>query len=231
MRFKYYMRLFGQMNVKRSFVLFAIILSLFVSFAVYVFKTISPLIKVVCESTAKMVALKVTEETVNELISDIEYESLMDIKYNEQGNIIAINANVINMNKLSSKIAYKVQEKLTKLDKQTVEIPIGKVWGLDLFAGYGPSINIKLIPIGNTETEYKTEFMSQGINQTKHTIYLEIKSTVSIIAPFMSESVTTNSRMTVAETVIVGDIPEIYYNINGSDENSKNIMLNGVNNN
>lgn len=226
MRFKYYVRLFGQMNVKRSFALFAIILLLIVFTIMYVLKSISPVIKVVCESTAKTIALKVTEETVNELISNVEYDSLMNVKYNEQGKIIAINANVINMNKLSSEIAYKIEEKLNNLDKQTVEIPLGKIWGLDIFSGYGPSINIKIIPLGNTETEYKTEFISQGINQTKHTIYLEIKSTVSIIAPFMSDSVTTNSRMTVAETVVVGEIPQIYYNITGGEEINKNISLN-----
>lgn len=226
MRLKYYMRLFGQMNVKRSFVLFGIIISLLISLVTYVLKSISPVIKVVCESTAKTIALKVTEETVNDLISNVEYDSLMNVKYNEQGKIIAINANVINMNKLSSKIAYEIEEKLNNLDKQTVEVPLGKIWGLDIFSGYGPTIKIKIIPVGNTETEYKTEFVSEGINQTKHTIYLDINSTVSIIAPFMTDSVTATSRVTVAETVVVGDIPEIYYNITGSEESGKNITLN-----
>lgn len=226
MRLKYYMRLFGQMNVKRSFVLLIIVISLLISLVTYVLKSISPVIKVVCESTAKTIALKVTEETVNDLISNVEYDSLMNVKYNEQGKIIAINANVINMNKLSSKIAYEIEEKLNNLDKQTVEVPLGKIWGLDIFSGYGPTIKIKIIPVGNTETEYKTEFVSEGINQTKHTIYLDINSTVSIIAPFMTDSVTATSRVTVAETVVVGDIPEIYYNITGSEESGKNITLN-----
>ncbi len=229
MRLKYYMRLFGQMNVKRSFVLLVVVISLLILAIAYILKSISPVIKVVCESSAKTIALKVTEETVNELITNVEYDSLMNVKYNEQGKIIAINANVINMNKLSSEISYKIQEKLSNLDKQTAEIPLGKIWGLDVFSGYGPTVKIKIIPVGNTETEYKTEFISEGINQTKHTIYLDIKSTVNIIAPFMTDSVTATSRVTVAETVVIGDIPEIYYNITGSEDGSKNLTLNGVN--
>lgn len=131
------------------------------------------------------------------------------------GKIIAINANIIELNKLSSEIAYKIQDKLNNLDKVSVKVPIGRIMGLNIFSGYGPDIDIKLVPMGNIATKFDTQFSSQGINQTKHTIYMNIQSTITVIAPFIGGSVNCNSTVTVAETIIVGDIPDTYYNIEG----------------
>ena len=131
------------------------------------------------------------------------------------GKIIAIHANIIELNKLSSEISYKIQEKLNNLDKVSVQIPIGRMIGLNIFSGYGPDINIKLVPMGNIETKFNTEFSSEGINQTKHTIYMNIQSIITVVAPFIGSSVSCSSTVTIAETIIVGDIPDTYYNIEG----------------
>lgn len=87
--------------------------------------------------------------------------------------------------------------------------------GINVFSGYGPDISIKLVPLGNIETKFDTNFSSEGINQTKHTIYMNIQSAITVVAPFIGSSVNCNSSVTVAETIIVGDIPATYYNIEG----------------
>ena len=215
MRPKYYIKLFGQMNCRKSFVLFGIAILLVVISSIYVFKSLTPAIKIACESREKAIGVQITEETVKEFIENVEYESLMHITYNNQGKIIAINANIIELNKLSSEISYKIQEKLNNLDKVSVEIPVGTMVGLHILSGYGPDVKIKLVPMGNIETKFDTEFASEGINQTKHTIYMNIQSTITVVAPFIGSSVECNSTVTVAETIIVGDIPDTYYNIEG----------------
>ena len=225
MRPKYYMRLFGQMNVKKAFVLFVIVVILIIISSVYLVKSVMPTIEVACESRARAIGVQVTEETVKEFIESVEYESLMHITYNDQGKIIAINANIIELNKLSSEIAYKIQEKLNSLDKVTVNIPLGGVLGFNIFAGYGPDINIRLVPMGNIETKFETSFISQGINQTKHTIYMNIQSIITVVAPFIGNRVKCNSRVTVAETIIVGDIPDAYYNIENLQEATESGVL------
>ncbi len=215
MRPKYYIRLFGQMNARKPFVLFLIAIILIIISSIYFFNNLTPMITVACESRAKALGVQITEETVNEFIKNVEYESLMHITYNEQGKIIAINANIIELNKLSSEISYKIQEKLNNLDKVSVKIPIGRMMGLNVFSGYGPDVDIKLMPMGNIETRFDTEFASEGINQTKHTIYMNIQSIITVVAPFIGGSVKCNSTVTIAETIIIGDIPETYYNIEG----------------
>ncbi|MBQ8043180.1 MAG: sporulation protein YunB [Clostridia bacterium] len=218
MRPKYYIRLFGQMNARKPFVLFVIAIILILISSIYLLNSITPAIKIACQSRAKAIGVQITEETVNEFIKNVEYETLMHMTYNEQGKIIAINANIIELNKLSSEISYKIQEKLNNLDKVPVEIPITSMLGINVFSGYGPDISIKLVPMGNIETNFDTSFASQGINQTKHTIYMNITSNITVVAPFIGSSVECNSTVTIAETIIVGDIPDTYYNIEGLDE-------------
>lgn len=215
MRAKYYIRLFGQTYIRRSFAFLLITISSVFLIMFLAVKGVSPAIKVACSSSAKSVALRVTNETVKEMLNDIEYDSLVEVSYNNDGKIVGINANIIEMNKLSSGIAYKVQERLSNLEDVEIKIPIAKLIGLNIFSGYGPKIKLKLVPYGNTLAEFKTEFVSEGINQTRHTIYIDIASTVNIIVPFNIGAVSSETRVTVAETVIVGDIPNTYYNIEG----------------
>lgn len=215
MRVKYYLKLFGQTYIRRSFAFFLIILILAVIMGIVMLKRITPSIKVACESRAKSVALGITNETVKEILKEAEHESLVNLTYNTEGKIVGINADIVEMNRLSSEIASAIQDKLTNLDDITIKIPVAKLLGLNIFSGYGPKIKIKLVPYGNTLAEFNTEFVSEGINQTRHTIYIDIASTVNVIIPFNVGAVTSVTRVTVAETVIVGDIPQTYYNIEG----------------
>lgn len=203
------------MNGKKSFVLFIVAILLIIISSIYLLNSITPAIEIACQSRAKSIGIQITEETVNEFIQNVEYETLMHITYNEQGKIIAISANIIELNKLSSQISYRIQEKLNNLNKVSVQIPITSMIGLNVFSGYGPDISIKLLPMGNIETTFDTKFTSEGINQTKHTVYMNILSNITVVAPFIGSSVQCNSTVTIAETIIVGDIPSTYYNIEG----------------
>ena len=78
-------------------------------------------------------------------------------------------------------------------------------------------MKIQISPIGNVETDLKTEFTSQGINQTLHQIYLDITCNVSILTPFNSTTEEIKNQILIAESIIVGEIPSSYYNFNGTD--------------
>lgn len=221
MRYKYYKRMIGQMRYKKLIAFFVIICSVAIMFAIYLMRDIIPTIKTICESKAQAIALTVTTQTIEEHMNDFKYEKLMDIKYNENGKVSTISANTTELNKLSSKIVNEVQEKISKIEDTTVQIPMGKLFGWSIFSGYGPRITIKLVPTGNVTAVFKTEFGAQGINQTKHTVYIEINTFVTIVAPFTSDVIESKNILTVAETIIIGDIPETYYNIEGLEEISE----------
>lgn len=79
----------------------------------------------------------------------------------------------------------------------------------------GPRLTVKIIPVGTVNTDYKTEFLSSGINQTRHRIYIEIKSKMSVVAPFTNETVEVITNVNVAETVLIGNVPDTFYNLEG----------------
>ena len=92
----------------------------------------------------------------------------------------------------------------------------------------GPQLVVKIIPVGVVTTDYKTEFLSTGINQTRHRIYIEIKSEMTVVAPFTNETVEVVTNVNVAETVLIGNVPETFYNLegvgNGTLENATDLI-------
>lgn len=210
MRFKYYKRIIGQMRHKKLIALIVFCGAICTYLIIYIKQEIIPTIETICESRAQAIALTVTTQTIENHMKDVEYDDLMQIKYNETGKVSTISANVNQMNKLTAQIVNEVQNKLSEVEETTVKIPIGKLLGWSIFSGYGPKLNIKLVPTGNVTANFKTEFGAQGINQTKHTVLIEINTAITIVAPFTIEDVNSRSVLTVAETVIIGEIPETY---------------------
>ena len=82
-------------------------------------------------------------------------------------------------------------------------------------AGRGHWIKIVITPIGNVETDLKSEFIAQGINQTLHRVYLQVKCNVSILTPFQNMEKEIINQVLLIENVIVGNIPNTYYNLEG----------------
>ena len=91
----------------------------------------------------------------------------------------------------------------------------GSFTGFKLLAGRGPGVKIGISPIGDVETDLKSEFTSQGINQTLHRIYLNVKCRVNILTPFQDLEKEIINQVLLAENVIVGRIPNTYYNLEG----------------
>ena len=92
---------------------------------------------------------------------------------------------------------------------------LGSFTGINLLAGRGPGVKIRISSVGNVETDVRSEFTSQGINQTLHRIYLQVKCEVIILTPFENLKKDITNQVLLAENVIVGKIPVTYYNLQG----------------
>lgn len=97
----------------------------------------------------------------------------------------------------------------------------GSFTGFKLLAGRGPGVKIKISTIGDVETDLRSEFTSQGINQTLHRVYLQVKCNVNILTPFDNISREITNQVLLMENVIVGNIPNTYYNLEGIDGTSE----------
>lgn len=106
------------------------------------------------------------------------------------------------------------KDQITEEEKTSQQL-CGSFTGFKLLAGKGPGVKIQISPIGDVETDLKSEFTSQGINQTLHRIYLNVKCRVNILTPFQDLEKEITNQVLLAENVIVGRIPNTYYNLEG----------------
>lgn len=208
-------------NNKKKKIMFLVITITFIAFstAYLIIKAIEPIIDKNCSYLAKSIATKVANEQATIVMSKYKYEDLCDVTKDKSGNIAMISAKVIPINEIISDITIKIQEELNKKENSNFNIRLGTFTGLKIFSGRGPNINIKISTIGNLDTELKSEFISSGINQTIHKVYLQIECNVAILTPFEITEEKITNQVLLAEAVIVGTTPTTYYNFNGADDN------------
>lgn len=205
-------------NKKRVRIIFIIFLVLTLIY-LFIDKVVNPLIIDSSYSKVKSLSQDAVNTAVFEVIKDSKiYDSLINIIRNESGDIVMISTNAIQINSLAREIVENAQKKLRVLGEKGVNIPIGTFTGMPIFVGQGPSINIKLLPIGAINCTFSSSFVSAGINQTSHKIYIEISSSVNMILPTATRSVSTKTQLLIAENIIIGKIPETYLQSDSIDE-------------
>lgn len=134
-----------------------------------------------------------------------------------------ITANVLQINQVTSDIALDIQESLENESNNRLYIASGNLTGIKILAGLGPKIPVKISTVGNITTDIKSEFISQGVNQTLHRIYMNIVTCVNILTPFGIITRDITNQVLIAENIILGNIPATYYNLDGF-ENSSDLL-------
>lgn len=209
---------FNSKNAKRIKIVFIVVIAVFV--AILIIKAIEPVINKQSIVVAKSIATKISNEQATAVMANYKYQDLCSIEKDENGNIKMIKSNIIPVNEIISDIAVKIQDELNKVQDGEVFIRLGTLTGSKLLSGRGPKVNFKIVTIGNVETDLKSEFSSAGINQTLHRIYLQVKCKVIVLTPFSSIEEEITNQVLLAEAVIVGNIPNTYYNIDGINKDN-----------
>ena len=101
------------------------------------------------------------------------------------------------------------------MDINEIGLPLGSVFLPELFSGTGPKLPVKVMSISRSDAEFRNEFKEAGINQTLQQIMMDVIITMTILTPVGTETVTTVSEVVVAETVVVGNVPDSYVNVDG----------------
>ena len=179
-----------------------------------------PVFDTLCENRAKSIATIVSNEQASNIMKEHTYDEFFTIEKDINGNITMIKSNIIPINEVISDVAVKIQEEINKRGRENIEIALGSFTGVKLLANRGPGIKIKISSIGNTETDLKSEFIAQGINQTLHRVYLEVNCEISILTPFNDISKNIKNQVLLIENIIVGNVPNTYYNLEGLNNTS-----------
>ena len=188
----------------------ALILIITITTGYSVLKSIDPIFEGLCISKAQGIATDITNRKSSEVLGRYNYqETVKLIKSDDVKNSI-LKTDIVMLNKIVSDIAIEIQNELTQIKNQNIEIPIGALTGNKYLAGSGPKMKIKIISAGDIATQIKTEFESAGINQTIYRIYLEIECNVSILTSYKTIDKKINNQVLLVETVVVGDVPQTY---------------------
>jgi sporulation protein YunB len=148
---------------------------------------------------------------------DISYGNIITLTQNAAGEVQAVQTNMAEIARLQTRLTARVVEQIEVQEHRSVRIPLGTLMGEQLLSGRGPPVTIRLVPVGSLQTRISNEFVSVGINQTLHRIMLETEMQVQTIFPGYIVTTDTLTRFIVAETVIVGRVPEGYTVITGDD--------------
>lgn len=131
----------------------------------------------------------------------------------EAGSIKMISANIFTINEITSSIAVNIQKCLDNYEDTYIKLSLGSFTGSRFFSSIGPNIKVGLSSIGNVNTDVRSEFVSQGINQTIHRVYLQIDCKVSILTPYENIETNVSNQVLLMENVIMGEIPENYFSV------------------
>lgn len=191
----------------------------FVFFVVVIFASFVALglsVRPVAQAMAVMNATHFAETLIHDAIgeklkkSDLTYEEIAHVSTDDTGKINTVRLDVIAVNSLRSDFSESINTALAETDTSELSIPLGSLSGLDLLSGRGPKIPVRLVPVGYAGVDIKSDFVTAGINQTKHTVFIDVTATVKVIAPFSSAETTVSTTVPLAETVIVGNTPDTF---------------------
>lgn len=186
---------------------------------------VNPIFETLCKDKAKSVATMITNEETTKIIEKYNYDTFFTIQKDEKGSIQIINANVLRINQVTSDIAVAIQKALDNNEKNKIYIHSGAITGIRFLSGTGPRIPLKIASVGNIDTDLRSEFISQGVNQTLHRVYLNVKTNVSILSSFKTIESSIENQVLIAEHVIIGEIPSNYYNFNGMENGKEALRL------
>lgn len=156
-------------------------------------------------------------DAINAAIADqiaegeFDYERMVTIEKDASGNVTAIRTNIGELNRLKTSVLQRMDEELEQLSMEQLGVPIGSVLLPELFSGRGPLVPVRVLAVRTSDASFRNSFQSAGINQTLHSIYIDIHVCITILTWTGTSEINVDSAVVAAETVIVGTVPTTYF--------------------
>ncbi|EES48780.1 sporulation protein YunB [Clostridium botulinum] len=181
----------------------------FNSIVIFLDNKVMPSLDRVAEMTVRTRVLNIiNSNSIKLFANEFNYNEMIKIEKDKDGNITLIQADTVKLNYLASKLSIQCNEELQNLEDIKIKIPLGWFTENSIYYNLGPQMAIRVEDVGNINANYESAFESAGINQTRHRIYLNVESKVRVILPFKANEVEIVTKVPVSDTIIVGKIPE-----------------------
>lgn len=198
----------------RSLIIFAVLLAGFLAFRGKYRAVISEL----AQTQVKNSTSDLTNDAIAKQIAagNIRYDRIVYFEKDLDGRITALKTNMTEVNRLKTDILNIINDEILALDHSDIGIPLGSLFLPEFFSGRGPSIPVHILSIRNSDAVFISDLTQAGINQTLHKLIMEVSIDVSVLILGQTGSFTLTSEVVVAETVIVGQVPDTYLHTGGN---------------
>ena len=199
-------------NSQRKLIWLGILLVLLLVLTVVVLRHLKPLLTSLATARVSNTVNRIVVAAVDDAVvsGEIDYDALVRFEKDESGRVTALRSNMAEANRLQTAICDDILQRLSEVSTSELRIPIGTLTGIAVLAGRGPALCVRMQAVGSSSAAFRNEFSAAGINQTKHQILLDVDVNMSILLPGFSAYTTVSNVITVAETVIVGSVPQTY---------------------
>ncbi len=162
-----------------------------------------------------------TSDLINDAIDrqietgNIQYDRIVYFEKDLNGRITALKTNMSEVNRLKTDILNLINDEILALDTTDLGIPLGSLFLPELLSGKGPGIPVHILSIRNSDASFSSHFSEAGINQTLQQLIMEVSVDVAVLVLGDTNSFTVSSQVVVAETIIVGDVPQTFLQTGG----------------
>ena len=206
----------------RTFRKFVRIVAFLVVLSVILFLFFRNRYRDVIENLAHTQVMNTTSDLTNDAIAKqiadgiIQYDRIVYFEKDLDGRITALKTNMSEVNRLKTDILNIINDEILALDTSDIGIPLGSLFLPEFLSGRGPAIPVHILSIRNSDATFRSHFSQAGINQTLHQLTMEVSVDVAVLVLGRTDSFTVTSEVVVAETVIVGAVPETYLQTGGN---------------
>ena len=197
---------------------FAFVFLFFVLLIVYIECVVNPIVVEATRQAIFSLSTSAVSDAVYDVLNDgnVTYDDIVELKLDDDGNVTFLTLQTVTLNMIARRFYQVAQVYLDKMGKTGVDVSVGTFTGIPILNGVGPKVNLKLVSIGAMTSEFKSDFDSAGINQTHHSIFVRLFASVSVILPAYSKTIDSVTEVLIAESVIVGKIPQVFMGENAS---------------
>ena len=177
------------------------------------------IIRDLAQTQVKNTTSDLTNDAIAKQIDDgvIQYDRIVYFEKDLDGHITALKTNMSEVNRLKTDILNIINDEILALDTSDIGIPIGSLICPEFLSGRGPAIPVRILAIRNSDANFSSSFTQAGINQTLHQLIMEVSVDVAVLVLGQTNGFTVSSQVVVAETVIVGDVPNTFLQTTGGN--------------
>ena len=197
----------------KKIIVVSVVLAVVLGAVIYFQRNVSNILFSLSEASVQALTVDAANRAVSETLAwnGIDYEKMITVTRDGEGNIVSLEANMQAVNIFARQTATVAMSELSSACEEGVRVPLGAFTGIEVLAGFGPKVTFQIIPVGTVLCEFVSDFRSAGVNQTLHSVRMFVTATVSIVMPSQTREVSSETEVLVCESVIVGTVPDIYW--------------------